>query len=96
MCVYVFVCLCVWSACSGVEEPELVLSLHQSTIKQETEDAAGTERQTQSQEAATRTHEDMEEEEKSEEESALQADADVTLDFTNAGEHVSVNKNSRV
>ncbi|XP_053357565.1 hypoxia inducible factor 1 subunit alpha a [Clarias gariepinus] len=81
--------ICLNYVLSGVEEPELVLSLHQSTIKQETEDAAGTERQTQSQEAATRTHEDMEEEEKSEEESALQADADVTLDFTNAGSETS-------
>lgn len=68
-CIIYDVCVCVWFPCSGVEEPELVLSLHQSMVKQETD--CGTE---------TRI-----DEEKKEGGTELQADADITLDFTNAG-----------
>ncbi|MCI4376898.1 hypothetical protein PGIGA_G00193690 [Pangasianodon gigas] len=76
--------ICLNYVLSGVEEPELVLSLHQSAIKQEKEDGCGTERETQSQEAVTRINEGRKEE-KREGETELQADADVTLDFTNTG-----------
>lgn len=85
MCLCVCVVIQLWSVCSGVEEPELVLSLHQSAMKQEKEDGCETERETQSQEAATRINEDTKEE-KSEGETELQApDADVTLDFADTG-----------
>lgn len=86
MCVWLFRCVCVYmSICSGVEEPELVLSLRQSAIKQEKEDECRTERETRSEEAVTRKVEETEEEKRE-----LQADADVTLDFTNAGKHANV------
>lgn len=82
----------LWSVCSSVEEPELVLSLHQSVIKQEKEDESGTERETRSQEAVTRISEDKKEERR-DGETELQAEADVTLDFPNAGIHGRVNMN---
>lgn len=65
--------------CSGVEEPELILSLNQSTIKQEKEDECDAE-ETQGPEAVTRLNE-----ERREEETELHTDADLTLDFTQPG-----------
>ncbi|XP_053476182.1 hypoxia inducible factor 1 subunit alpha a [Ictalurus furcatus] len=77
--------ICLNYVLSGVEEPELVLSLHQSAMKQEKEDGCEMERETRSQEAATLINEDTKEEQ-SEGETELQApDADVTLDFANTG-----------
>ncbi|XP_060781128.1 hypoxia inducible factor 1 subunit alpha a isoform X2 [Neoarius graeffei] len=75
--------ICLNYVLSSVEEPELVLSLHQSVIKQEKEDESGTERETRSQEAVTRINEDKKEERR-DGETELEAEADVTLDFPNA------------
>lgn len=62
-------------------------------IKQEKEEGCGTERETPSQEAETRIHEETKEE-KREGGAELQADADVTLDFTNTGTHTNININN--
>ncbi|XP_058242460.1 hypoxia inducible factor 1 subunit alpha a isoform X2 [Hemibagrus wyckioides] len=74
--------ICLNYVLSGVEEPELVFSLHQSAIKQEKVDECGAERKIQSQEAVTGINEERIEE-KRERETELQTDADLTLDFTN-------------
>ncbi|XP_027023244.2 hypoxia inducible factor 1 subunit alpha a isoform X2 [Tachysurus fulvidraco] len=74
--------ICLNYVLSGVEEAELVFSLHQSAIKQEKEDECGAERKIRSQEAVTMITEGRKEE-KREGETELQTDADITLDFTN-------------
>lgn len=91
-CMCVCVCLLLWSVRSGVEEPEMVLSIHQSAIKQENENECRSERETRSQEAVIQIIKETKEE-KREAERELQADADITLDFTNTGAHASLNIN---
>ncbi|XP_046693734.1 hypoxia inducible factor 1 subunit alpha a isoform X1 [Silurus meridionalis] len=75
--------ICLNYVLSGVEEPELILSLHQSAMKQEKEDGGGTNREPGSQEAVTEIKEKTEE--KEEGETDLQAVSDITLDFNNTG-----------
>ncbi|KAK3554474.1 hypothetical protein QTP70_023482, partial [Hemibagrus guttatus] len=86
--------ICLNYVLSGVEEPELVFSLHQSAIKQEKEDECGVEGKIRSQEAVTGINEERKEE-KREGETELQTDADLTLDFTNTGMHINANINQR-
>lgn len=84
-----YMCVLLWSLCSGVEEPELVFSLHQSAIKQEKVEECGAERKLQSQGAVTGMNEDRIEE-KRERGTELQTDADLTLDF-NTGTLINAN-----
>ncbi|XP_062851765.1 hypoxia inducible factor 1 subunit alpha a [Trichomycterus rosablanca] len=85
--------ICLNYVLSGVEEPGLVLSLHQSAIKEETEDKCERQSEREKQDVVDQEKKgDEEKPETSDEEMEIQTDIAVTLDFSHSETEVTLMK----